>query len=233
LAKVLAVDDEPGILRLIEFQLGQDGFETVLAENGDTALKLLESEQVDLVILDVMMPGMDGLETMKRIRESSSVPIILLTARRQDAHKIEGLNLGADDYVAKPFNPEELAARVRAVLRSAAPPPEGEENVLHAGDIEIDLSRRIVKKAGKVVSLSRTEWTLLQNLAENPGKVMLAGDLLERIWGAGFRGDLQYLRVWISRLRGKLETDPSEPIMIKTIPRVGYKVDVETVGNSN
>jgi two-component system KDP operon response regulator KdpE len=175
------------------------------------------------VVLDIIMPGMDGLEVLKRIREDSGVPVILLTAKGTDSDKIQGLELGADDYLAKPFNPDELCARVRAVLRrSQAREAPTDGNRLACGDIVIDLARRTVYVKGKTVVLSRTEWQLLQQLCVNAGRVMLHEDLLSRTWGAEYRDDVQYLRVWISRLRQKLESDPSSPQYIRTVQGIGY-----------
>jgi two-component system KDP operon response regulator KdpE len=155
------------------------------------------------------------------------VPIILLTAKDHDEDKVRGLELGADDYLAKPFNPEELSARVRAVLRRGYRPINGGENIVRAANVEIDLNRRLVKREGQVVSLTRTEWMLLQHLAANAGKVMLNTELLSKVWGPEYRDDLQYLRVWVSRLRSKLESDPARPAIIKTLQGIGYMLNAE------
>jgi two-component system KDP operon response regulator KdpE len=224
---VLAVDDEPGVLRLIKLELATQGLRVVTATDGEEGLRMAEQQRPDLVVLDIMMPDISGLEVMRRLRERSSVPIILLTAKDHDQDKVRGLDLGADDYLIKPFNPEELSARVRAVLRRGVRPADGEENVITIGDVEIDLSRRLVKKNGEVVSLTRTEWMLLQQLAANAGKVMLNTELLSKVWGPEYRDDLQYLRVWVSRLRGKLENEPSKPRLIKTLQGIGYLLDHE------
>jgi two-component system KDP operon response regulator KdpE len=151
--------------------------------------------------------------------------MILLTAKGSDADKVRGLEMGADDYLAKPFSPEELSARVRAVLRRAVG-SSGLENVVRVENVEIDLNRRLVKRDGELVTLTRTEWMLLQHLAANAGKVMLNAELLSKVWGPEYRDDLQYLRVWVSRLRRKLETDPSSPRLIKTFQGIGYMLDV-------
>jgi len=224
---VLAVDDEPGVLRLIKLELATQGLRVVTATDGEEGLRMAEQQRPDLVVLDIMMPDISGLEVMRRLRERSSVPIILLTAKDHDQDKVRGLDLGADDYLIKPFNPEELSARVRAVLRRGVRPADGEENVVTIGDVEIDLSRRLVKKNHEVVSLTRTEWMLLQQLAANAGKVMLNTELLSKVWGPEYRDDLQYLRVWVSRLRGKLENEPSKPRLIKTLQGIGYLLDHE------
>jgi two-component system KDP operon response regulator KdpE len=191
-------------------------------------MKLLEEQRPDLVLLDILMEEMSGIEVMRRIRERANVPIIFLTAKGRDADKVRGLELGADDYVTKPFHPDELAARVRAVLRrsstSAAP-----NNVVHAGNVEVDLTKRLVRKGGEVITMTRTEWMLLESLAANFGKVMLNSELLSRVWGPEYRDDLQYLRVWVSRLRGKLEEDPSKPEIIKTRYGIGYLFEATEV----
>jgi len=224
---VLAVDDEPGVLRLIKLELATQGLRVITATDGEEGLRMAEQQRPDIIVLDIMMPDISGLEVMRRLRERSSVPIILLTAKDHDQDKVRGLDLGADDYLIKPFNPEELSARVRAVLRRGVRTMDGEENVIAVGDVEIDLSRRLVKKHGEVVSLTRTEWMLLQQLAANAGKVMLNTELLSKVWGPEYRDDLQYLRVWVSRLRGKLENEPSKPRLIKTLQGIGYLLDYE------
>jgi two-component system KDP operon response regulator KdpE len=221
---VLAVDDEAGILRLIKLELSTQGFRVVTAENGEEALRMSEEHRPDIVLLDIVMPDMTGLEVMRKLRERSNIPVILLTAKGSDADKVRGLEMGADDYLAKPFSPEELSARVRAVLRRAIG-SSGLEHVVRAGEIEVDLNRRLVKRNGDLVTLTRTEWMLLQHLAANAGKIMLNAELLSKVWGPEYRDDLQYLRVWVSRLRRKLETDPSSPKLIKTFQGIGYMFD--------
>ena len=224
---ILAVDDEVGILRLIKLELSSQGFRVVVAEDGAEALRIAEQQRPDIVVLDIIMPQMSGLEVMRRLRERSSTPVILLTAKDHDEDKVRGLELGADDYLAKPFNPEELSARVRAVLRRGYRPPAGGESVVRAGNVEIDLERRLVKKDGDLIALTRTEWMLLQHLAANAGKVMLNTELLSKVRGPEYRDDLQYLRVWVSRLRSKLETDPSSPAIIKTLQGIGYLLNAQ------
>jgi len=224
---ILAVDDEAGILRLIKLELSSQGFRVIVAGEGEEALRMAEQQRPDIVILDIVMPEMSGLEVMRRLRERTSVPVILLTAKDHDEDKVRGLAMGADDYLVKPFNPEELSARVRAVLRRGFRPTVGAENIVRVANVEIDLNRRLVKKEGEVVSLTRTEWMLLQHLAANAGKVMLNTELLSKVWGPEYRDDLQYLRVWVSRLRSKLEPDPSNPTIIKTLQGIGYLLDAE------
>jgi len=219
---ILVVDDDHKILRLLRTTLTPE-YQVVQAERGADALEVLEHQRPDLVVLDIIMPGMDGLEVLRRIRETSGVPVILLTARGTDSDKIQGLELGADDYLAKPFNPDELSARLRAILRrSQARDAPTDGNQVICGDITIDLARRTVNVNGKTVVLSRTEWQLLQQLCVNAGRVMLHEDLLTRTWGPEYRDDVQYLRVWISRLRQKLEEQPGEPKYIRTVQGIGY-----------
>jgi two-component system KDP operon response regulator KdpE len=222
---VLAVDDEVGIQRLIKLELSSQGFRVVTAGGGEEALRIAEQQRPDIAVLDILMPDMSGLEVMRRLRERTTIPIILLTAKDNDADKVRGLELGADDYLVKPFSPEELSARVRAVLRRSLGPSR--TDIVRAGDVEIDLNRRLVKKGGEIVTLTRTEWMLLQHLAANAGKVMLNTELLSKVWGPEYRDDLQYLRVWVSRLRSKLESDPATPAIIKTLQGIGYLLDAD------
>lgn len=223
---ILAVDDEPGILRVIKLELSAQGFRVLTASNGQEGLRMAEEHRPDLVLLDIVMPEMTGLEVMRELRERSNVPIIMLTAKRSETDKVMGLEMGADDYLPKPFSLDELSARVRAVLRRSTVTPNT-ESVVRVEDVEIDLGRRLVKRDGELVNLTRTEWMLLQCLAANAGKVMLNAELLSKVWGPEYVGDLQYLRVWVSRLRGKLEHEPSEPKIIKTFQGVGYMLTAE------
>jgi len=225
---VLVVDDDHKILRLLRIELAAQGFAVSMAERGEEALQLIQRQRPDLVVLDIILPGMDGLSVLKALRETSGVPVILLTAKGTDSDKIMGLELGADDYLPKPFNPEELTARARAVLRRS----QGREipaagTRLECGSIEIDLARRTVFVEGKPIVLSRTEWQLLQQLCAHAGRVMLHEDLLTRTWGPEYRNDLQYLRVWISRLRQKLEANPAEPRYIRTVQGIGYVLEAD------
>jgi DNA-binding response OmpR family regulator len=228
---VLAVDDEPGILRLIKLELSTQGYHVVTAGGGEEALVVADEQRPDIALLDVVMPEMTGLELMARLRERSPLPIILLTAKGGESDKVRGLEMGADDYIAKPFSPDELSARVRAVLRRAIGGSAAEHVVKVAG-LEVDLNRRLVTRNGEVLSLTRTEWMLLQHLASAPGKVLLNAELLTKVWGPEYRGDLQYLRVWISRLRKKVEADPSQPALIKTFQGIGYMFVPEVAPDS-
>jgi two-component system KDP operon response regulator KdpE len=229
---VLAVDDEPGILRLINLVLSNNGFRVMVAEDGMEALRIAERHRPDLVILDVRMPQMGGIEVMRKLRERITTPIILLTAKSNDEDKIFGLESGADDYLVKPFNPGELSARARAVIRRSHHLP-GNGTTVRADGVEIDLDRRLVTKDGQLVPLTRTEWRLLQELATNAGRVMLNAELLSSVWGSEYRDDLQYLRVWISRLRSKIERVPSEPKILVTFPGIGYMFTSEGSHSGN
>lgn len=226
---ILVVDDEPPIVRLIKAKLRLDGYEVLTASHGAEALAILERDSPDLVVLDVMMPDMDGFETLRRIRKHSQVPVVMLTARGSDADKLKGLQSGADDYITKPFNPDELEARVAAVLRrTAGAPAIGTEPVLRYPGVEIDLERKTVMVSGEEVRLSRTEWDLLSQLAGNAGRVMMHGELLSRIWGPEYRNETHYLRTWVSRLRAKLEPGSESKPLITTYPGMGYRFESPT-----
>jgi two-component system KDP operon response regulator KdpE len=223
---VLVADDEPRITKLVSIALGEEGFRVITASGGAEALAKAEEYRPDVVLLDIVMPDLDGIEVMRQLRTTRPVPVILLTAKGSTADKAKGLDLGADDYVAKPFHPDELAARVRAVIRRTSGVAPG-SGVVAFDDIEIDLERRMVTRAGELVQLSRTEWLLLQHLAANAGKVVLHTELLTKVWGPEYRDDLQYLRVWVSRVRRKLGAEPGEPGRIRTFQGIGYLLDVE------
>ena len=229
---VLVVDDEAAIVRLLRATMQAEGYAVITADRGGTALDLLNTERPDLVVLDVMMPEMDGFETLRRIRSESqvpTVPVILLTARTGDIDKLQGFQQGADDYVTKPFNPDELLARIAAVLRrSGGETAVPVQQVLHYPQFTIDLAARRIDVQGEEIRLSRTEWALLSQLAGNPGRIMLHAELLSRIWGPEFRDESQYLRTWVSRLRAKLEPDNPEQSMITTFPGVGYRLEPPT-----
>jgi two-component system KDP operon response regulator KdpE len=221
---ILVADDEPRITKLVSLTLRDEGFRVVTADGGEDAIAKAEQYRPDAVLLDIVMPDRDGIEVMRELRERRPVPVILLTAKGATADKARGLDLGADDYVAKPFHPDELAARVRAVLRRSGGPVTG-IGIVRFDDVEIDLERRMVRRAGELVSLTRTEWLLLQHLAANAGKVVLHTELLTKVWGPEYRDDLQYLRVWVSRVRRKLGTPPGETGRIKTFQGIGYLLD--------
>ncbi len=223
---VLVADDEPRITKLVSVALASEGFRVVTASGGEDALARAEEVRPDIVLLDIVMPDLDGIEVMRLLRERRPVPVILLPAKGATADKAKGLDLGADDYIAKPFHPDELAARVRAVIRRSAGVQPG-AGVIRFDDVEIDLERRTVTRGAEIVSLSRTEWLLLQHLAANAGKVVLHTELLTKVWGPEYRDDLQYLRVWVSRVRRKLGAKPGEPGRIRTFQGIGYLLDTD------
>ncbi len=223
---ILVVDDEAAIIRLVRAELQSEGYGVITATSGEEALLRLDEDRPDLVILDLMMPGIDGYETLRRMRTESQIPVIMLTARAGDADKLRGLQGGADDYLIKPFNPQELTARVAAVLRrSAGGAPAGGQTLLRYPGLEIDLERRRVSVGGEEIRLSRTEWELLAQLAGNAGRVMLHGELLSRIWGPEFRDEVRYLRMWVSRLRAKLAPEAEGSSLITTFPGIGYRFE--------
>jgi len=228
---VLVADDEVRITKLVSLALRQEDMRVVTASGGEEALHQFERYRPDVVVLDIVMPDFDGFEVMATIQEHHAVPVILLTAKASTADKAQGLDLGADDYITKPFHPHELAARVRAVLRRASGTMPG-SGVVAFDDIEIDLERRLVRRAGELVHLSRTEWLLLQHLAANAGKVVLHTELLTKIWGPEYRDDLQYLRVWVSRVRRKLGIAVGDHPRIQTFQGIGYLLDVEPAADT-
>ncbi len=227
MAKILVVDDEKNIVELIKFNLVKENFKVIEAYNGIDALKLFRQEKPDLVILDIMMPGMGGLEVCRQIRKESRVPIIMLTAKSDEIDKVIGLELGADDYVTKPFSPRELVARVKAVLRRAKPSKHQEQEEYRIADFVINVVKREVRVRGKLVQLKPKEFELLKLLATNPGRVFTRDYLLEQIWGYNYLGDTRTVDVHMRRLRKKVEVDPSNPRYLKTVHGVGYKFHYE------
>jgi two-component system KDP operon response regulator KdpE len=224
--QILIVDDEPAIVRLVRVKLESDGYAVLTASRGEEALRMLQVDHPDLVILDLMMPDMDGTETLRRIRSRSQLPVIMLTALGSDREKVKGLEGGADDFVTKPFNPDELVARVAAVLRRVnGDGARSDLTVLRYPGVEIDLERRHVTVSGNEVRFSRTEWALLDQLGSNVGRVMLHGELLTRIWGPEFRDEASYLRTWVSRIRSKLKSDSDDATILTTFPGVGYRLE--------
>jgi len=228
--RVLVVDDEPSIVELVRFTLEREGFTTEVATSGQQALAMVRRQAPDLVLLDLMLPGTDGLEVCRQLRQMGNVPIIMLTARASEVDKVVGLELGADDYITKPFSPRELVARVRAVLRraaspaggSAAGPPESQE--LQVGDIRMDLARHQVWVGSRQVELTPKEFELLRTFMAHRGIVLTRELLLDRVWGYDFAGDTRTVDVHVVRLRQKLEDDPARPRYIETVRGVGYRM---------
>ncbi len=225
--RVLVVDDESRILNFLTSKLKASGYGVLTASSGIEALEQVQAQEPDLVVLDVVMPTKDGFETLKELRRFSSVPTIILSARESNADKVKGLRLGADDYLAKPFSPDELVARIEAVRRRLAPPEKRKTyDELTLGEMTIDFKRHLVCVQGREIQLTRIEWLLISELARNAGNLMPYDELLTRIWGPEFRDDVQILRTWISRLREKIERAPGSPRFIRTVPKAGYIMDL-------
>jgi two-component system KDP operon response regulator KdpE len=225
--KVLIVEDDPNIVDLMRSNLAVRGFDTLVSASGGKTLTLLDTEQPDIVLLDLMLPDTDGFELCRTIRERSAVAIIVVSARGGERDKVTALNMGADDYMTKPFGIEELLARILATLRRTKPAePAGElaaGTVITIGDLRIDLAGQQVSLAGNEVHLTPTEFALLRELAANQGKLLSRAHLLRRVWGRGYETETEYVRVYIRRLRAKLEP-PGSPPLILTQPRAGYRI---------
>jgi two-component system, OmpR family, KDP operon response regulator KdpE len=224
--RALVVEDDPNIVDLIRSNLAVRGFDTIVSADGLRALRLLETESPDIVLLDLMLPEIDGFELCRQIRERSSVAIIVVSARGGERDKVSALNVGADDYMTKPFSIEELLARINATLRrtrpAANPTAETSPEVITVGDLVIDLSSQQVLRRGVTVHLTPTEFALLRELALNRGKLLSHAHLLRRVWGRGYETETEYVRVYVRRLRAKLETN-GVPLIV-TQPRAGYRI---------
>ncbi len=221
---ILVVDDEVSIIRFVSARLRKEGYETIAASNGEEALLRAEEENPTLVLLDIMMPKMDGFEVCRRLREWSEVPIIMLSAKGEESDKVKCLDLGADDYVTKPFGGEELLARVRAVLRRAeVAGAVSDRPPFTSGDLKISFAQRQVTVAGREVKLTPTEFGLLQELTLNAGKVLTHTHLLQKVWGPEYRDEKEYLHEFVRRLRNKLEPDKEKPSYIVSVPSIGYQ----------
>jgi two-component system, OmpR family, KDP operon response regulator KdpE len=225
ITRALLVEDDPNIVDLIRSNLAVRGFDTVVSNDGARALQLLETEEPDIVLLDLMLPDADGMELCRQIRERSAVAVIVVSARGGERDKVTALNMGADDYMTKPFSVEELLARITATLRRTRSPASTEPappQTIVAGDVLIDLGNQQVTKAGVAVHLTPTEFSLLRELAVNRGKLLSHAHLLRRVWGPGYQTETEYLRVYVRRLRAKLEV-AGDPQLILTAPRAGYR----------
>jgi two-component system KDP operon response regulator KdpE len=220
--KVLLVDDDATLRRTLGIGLRAAGHEVLIAADGRTALQALREDHPDIVVLDLGLPDLSGMEVLRKLRAWSTVPVVVLSARAESSEKVEALDLGADDYVTKPFGMEELLARVRAAARRAG----SDVPVLEAGDLVIDLPARRVTKAGEVVRLTPTEWGLLETLVRTPGRLVSQQDLLHEVWGPTYGRETNYLRVYVGGLRKKLEDDPSAPRHLITEPGMGYRFEV-------
>ena len=226
-ATVLIVDDEPLVREILSRYLSRDGFRVDTAEDGEQAIERWEAGRPDIVLLDLMLPKLGGLDVFRRVREVDGAPVIMLTAKGEETDRLVGLELGADDYVVKPFSPKEVVARVRAVLRrgSRLGGHLGAEATTRIGDLEIDRRRREVRRAGEPVPLTRREFDLLELMASEPGVVFTRAQLLERVWDFAWTGDSATVTVHIRRVREKIEPNPSEPRHLVTVWGVGYRFD--------
>ncbi len=224
MTRVLVVEDEPSYRETLAYMLGREGFEVVEAADGTEGLAAYDRSGADIVLLDLMMPGLPGTEVCRQLRQRGAVPVIMLTARDSEIDKVVGLELGADDYVTKPFSHRELVARIRAVLRRGQD-VELVPDVVEAGGVRMDVERHEVAVDGQPVRLALKEFELLEMLLRNAGRVMTRGQLIDRIWGADYVGDTKTLDVHVKRLRAKLETDPGNPEHLLTVRGLGYKFE--------
>jgi len=223
--KVLVVEDEESFSDALSYMLRREQYEVEVAADGHEALKTFDRSGADIVLLDLMLPGLSGTEVCRELRSRSNVPIIMVTARDTEVDKIVGLELGADDYVTKPFSSRELVARIRAVLRRGAEPEELLFNVIEAGPVRMDVERHVVTVDGNQVALPLREFDLLELLLRNAGRVLTRGQLIDRVWGADYVGDTKTLDVHVKRLRAKIEPDPANPKYLVTVRGLGYKFE--------
>lgn len=226
MTRVLIVEDEESFADPLAFMLRKEGFTAAVAANGQEALDEFDRNGADIVLLDLMLPGMSGTDVCKQLRQRSAVPVIMVTARDSEIDKVVGLELGADDYVTKPYSARELIARVRAVLRRGGEAEDMLPQALEAGPVRMDVERHVVTVSGEEISLPLKEFDLLEYLLRNVGRVLTRGQLIDRVWGADYVGDTKTLDVHIKRLRSKLEPDPAEPQYLVTVRGLGYKFEV-------
>jgi two-component system response regulator RegX3 len=226
MTRILVVEDESSFSEALSYVLTKEGYQVTVADTGDGAIKAFDKEGADLVLLDLMLPGLSGTEVCRQLRTRSQVPIIMLTAKDSEVDKVVGLELGADDYVTKPYSKAELVARIKAVLRrGSVESTEKVETVISAGPVEIDIESHKVKVLGEYVSFPLKEFELLEFLVRNSGRVLTRVQLIDRIWGSDYFGDTKTLDVHIKRLRAKIEKDPANPVFILTIRGLGYKFE--------
>jgi two-component system response regulator RegX3 len=226
MTRVLVVEDEESFSDALSYMLRREGYEVEVAETGPDALHVFDRNGADLVLLDLMLPGLSGTEVCRELRNRSKVPIIMVTARDTEVDKVVGLELGADDYVTKPFSSRELVARVRAVLRRGGEPDELITSTIEAGPVRMDVERHVVSVDGAAVSLPLKEFDLLELLLRNAGRVLTRGQLIDRVWGSDYVGDTKTLDVHVKRLRAKIEPDPGNPKYLVTVRGLGYKFEV-------
>ena len=225
MTRVLVVEDEESFSEALSFMLRKEGFEVGVAATGTDAVSVFDQQGADVVLLDLMLPGMSGIEVCQALRRKSNVPIIMVTAKDGEVDKVVGLELGADDYVTKPFSSRELVARIRALVRRTAEPEELLPAVLEAGPVRMDVERHVVSVDGRTVAMPLKEFELLELLLRNAGRVMTRGMLIDRIWGSDYVGDGKTLDVHVKRLRAKIERDPAEPVHLVTVRGLGYKFE--------
>jgi two-component system response regulator RegX3 len=226
MTKVLVVEDEAGMREPLVYLLRSEGYEVIEAEDGEEAVSVFQKEGADLVLLDLMIPKLNGKDVCKAIRTTSDVPVIMLTAKDTEIDKVIGFEIGADDYVTKPYSKNELLARMKAVLRRNGGPRQAENGILEAGPIRMDIERHTVFFNGEKVTMPLKEFELLELLLENRNRVLTRGQIIDRVWGANYFGDTKTLDVHIKRLRSKIEDDPARPIHLLTVRGLGYKYEV-------
>ena len=225
MTKILIVEDEASLSEPLAYLLEREGYETAIADDGPSALVEFDRNGADLVLLDLMLPGLSGTEVCRELRTRSSVPIIMLTAKDSEVDIVVGLELGADDYVTKPYSTRELLARIRAVLRRRVETDDVDDQVLEAGTVRMDIERHTVSVDGKETAMPLKEFELLELLLRNSGRVLTRGQLIDRVWGADYFGDTKTLDVHIKRIRSKIEATPSEPTMLVTVRGLGYRFE--------
>ncbi|WP_168916372.1 response regulator transcription factor [Microcella flavibacter] len=223
--RILIVDDEPSLSEPLAYLLSREGYETVVADDGNAALAEFDRGGADLVLLDLMLPGLPGTEVCRELRQRSSVPIIMLTAKDSEVDIVVGLELGADDYVTKPYSTRELLARIRAVLRRRVDEEDVDPGVLESGGVRMDIDRHQVSVDGATVAMPLKEFELLELLLRNAGRVLTRGQLIDRVWGADYFGDTKTLDVHVKRIRSKIEKDPSNPQLLLTVRGLGYRFE--------
>jgi two-component system response regulator RegX3 len=222
---VLVVEDEQSLREPLVYLLEKEGYEVLEAADGNAALELFKSEPLDLILLDIMMPGMSGNEVCRVIRQTSNIPVIMLTAKDSEIDKVVGLEIGADDYVTKPYSTRELLARMKAVLRRNSEPATATDGLLEGGPVSMDVDRHLVFVNGQKVAMPLKEFELLELLLENRNRVLTRGQIIDRVWGSNYFGDTKTLDVHVKRIRSKIEDDPARPVLLVTVRGLGYKFE--------
>ncbi|SNC73630.1 two-component system, OmpR family, response regulator RegX3 [Kytococcus aerolatus] len=225
MSRILIVEDEPSFSEPLSYLLGREGFDVAVVEDGAEAMESFQRRAADLVLLDVMLPGMSGVDVCRELRRTSSVPVIMLTAKDSEVDKVVGLEIGADDYVTKPYSSRELLARIKAVLRRRGEAEIADDQTVAAGGVELDADSHVVVVRGEQIAMPLKEFELLEFLMRNSGRVLTRSQLIDRVWGSDYVGDTKTLDVHIKRVRGKVEEDPSRPRLITTIRGLGYKFE--------